>query len=237
MKTKAILLIVLSLLCFNNVNAQKKKNAKITITGQVVDARQYPVSNAIIMVDGENTNSMTDANGHYKIKVRQTADMIGVVSFINGMIEEQINDRTVINLKYGGESTIPKVAGTSEGQEGEGAVSNGYGYKKEKDLTTPVKNIDSKEIRYKNYTSVYEIITREFAGVRVNGSNIIMHGSKDLFGDVPALLIVDGVPVNDFNGIAPAAVESISVLKGSSAAIYGSRGYGGAVVVTTKKGD
>ncbi len=236
MKTKTFLLILISVLCFSSLSAQKK-NAKITIFGEVVDSRQYPVSNAIIMIDGKNTNSMTDAQGKFKIKVRQDANIIGVVSFVNGMIEEQINGRTVINFKYGGDSAVPELVSPKELRQGEEAVTNGYDYKKAKDLTTPVNKIDGNDSKYRTYTSVYEMIARENSGVRVNGSSIVIQGSKDLFGDVPALLIVDGVPVSDFNGISPTTVESISVLKGSSAAIYGTRGYGGAVVITTKKGN
>jgi len=232
MKAKVILLILLTVFSFSILEGQKKKT-RITITGSVVDARHYPVSNAIIMIDGKNTNEMTDSEGKFKIKVKQDVEKIGVVSFANGMIEEPIDGRLVINFKYGGESITPQR--TQETPSSEEAVNIGYDYTKAKDLTTPVNRIDGTDNKYRTYNSVYEIITREVSGVRVNGNNIVIHGASDLFGDVPALLIVDGVPVNDFNGIPPSAVESISVLKGASAAIYGSRGYGGAVVVTTKK--
>lgn len=232
MKAKVSLLILLSVFSFSILDGQKK-NTKITITGTVVDARQYPVANAIVMIDGQNTSSITDPEGHFKIKVKQTANTIGIVSFANGMVEEAIDGRTVINFTYGGESISRQMdQGVPQGEKG---VNTGYDFKKDKDITTPVNQIDGTDSKYRSYSSVYEMITREESGVRVNGSSIIIQGSKDLFGDVPALLIVDGVPVSDFNGIAPSSVESISVLKGSSAAIYGTRGYGGAVVLTTKK--
>jgi len=234
MKAKVFLVILLSVYSFSIMEGQKK-NTKITITGTVVDARQYPVANAIVMIDGQNTSSITDSEGHFKIKVKQNANTIGIVSFTNGMVEEAIDGRKVINIKYGGESISRQMdQGVPQGEEG---VNTGYDFKKDKDITTPVNQIDGTDSKYRTYSSVYEMITREESGVRVNGSSIIIHGSKDLFGDVPALLIVDGVPVSDFNGIAPSSVESISVLKGSSAAIYGTRGYGGAVVITTKKGN
>jgi TonB-dependent SusC/RagA subfamily outer membrane receptor len=232
MRIRAFVLILLSVLSINSLTAQKK-NAKILITGTVVNASQIPVPNAIVMIDGQNTSSMTDVNGNYKIKVKPTAKMIGVVSFASGIKEEAIDGRTVIDFNYGkstqqqeADQTIPP---------GEQGVNTGYDVQKRSDATSPVKTLDGSDKKYATYTSVYEMISREVSGVRVNGSSIIIQGSKDFFGDVAALLVVDGVPVSDFNGISPATVESVTVLKGSSAAIYGTRGYGGAVVVTTKK--
>jgi outer membrane receptor protein involved in Fe transport len=78
------------------------------------------------------------------------------------------------------------------------------------------------------------MITRETSGVKYTQSGYVIQDSKNFFGSVPALLIVDGVPVNDFDGIIPSSVESITVLKGSSAGIYGTRAYGGAIVLKTK---
>jgi TonB-dependent SusC/RagA subfamily outer membrane receptor len=78
------------------------------------------------------------------------------------------------------------------------------------------------------------MIRRQDASIRISGESIIIQDSKDFFGQVPALLVVDGVYVNSISNIPPASVESISILKGTSAAIYGSRGYGGAIVIKTK---
>lgn len=232
MKVKAIFLIVLSVLSISSLMAQKK-NAKILITGTVVDASLRPVSNAIVMIDGVNTSSMTDANGNYKIKVNQNAKTIGIVSFANGMKEEAIDGRTEINISYGKSSQ--QLEGDMTAPAGEQGVNTGYNVQKRSDASTPVKTIDGTDKKYASYSSVYEMISRENSGVRVSGTSIIIQESKDFFGEVPALLIVDGVPVGDFSGISPSTVESITVLKGSSAAIYGTRGYGGVVVVTTKK--
>ncbi|MCX6303303.1 MAG: TonB-dependent receptor plug domain-containing protein [Bacteroidia bacterium] len=232
MRIRVFVLILLSVLSISSLEAQKK-NSKILITGTVVDASQNPVSNAIVMIDGQNTSSMTDVNGIYKIKVKPTAKMIGVVSFASGMKEEAIDGRTVINFSYA------KSSAQQQGDQiippGEQGVNTGYDVQKRSDATSPVRTIDGTDKKYASYSSVYEMISREVSGVRVSGTSIIIQESKDFFGQVEALLVVDGVPVNDFSGISPSTVESITVLKGSSAAIYGTRGYGGVVVVTTKK--
>lgn len=232
MKTKILFLILFSVLSLGSLIAQKK-NTKITITGTVLDASQQPVVNAIVMINGKNTSSMTDSNGKYKIKVNRNADKIGIISFGNGMIEEAINGRIEINFKYGTSAFQPEQDQTiPQGDEG---VNVGYNYVKKKDITSPVNKIDGADKKYASYSSIYEMISREVSGVKVSGSRIIIQDAKDFFGSVEALLVVDGVPVDSFDGISPSSVESIVVLKGSSAAIYGTRGYGGAVVVTTKK--
>jgi TonB-dependent SusC/RagA subfamily outer membrane receptor len=234
MKVRALFLILVSLLAIGTLQAQKK-NAKILISGSVTDASLRPVANAIVMIDGQNTSSITDANGDFKVKVKTTAKMIGVVSFANGMKEEAIDGRTIINFSYA--TSAPQQQAGATTPQGDQSVNTGYGVQKRSDATGPVKTIDGtdKSKNYATYSSVYEIIAREVGGVRVNGTQVIIMGSKDFFGDVPALLVLDGVPVDDYSGVSTSQVESISVLKGSSAAIYGTRGYGGAVVVTTKK--
>ena len=93
---------------------------------------------------------------------------------------------------------------------------------------------DETKNKYATYSSVYDIIQREVSGVKIQGTSVIILDSKDFFGSVPALLVVDGTYVDDLSNIPPATVESIEVLKGSAAAMYGSRGFGGVVVIKTK---
>lgn len=231
MRIKLFFLILLSVLCFNTISAQKN-NKKITITGTVLDVARNPIMNAIIMIDGQKTNSLTDSKGNYKIKVKQNALKIGIFTFGNGIIEEEINGRTRINLNFRTQA-IQKLQdqNIAPGEEG---VSIGYGYVKKKNLTTDVSKIDGTDKKYASYATIYDMIQREVAGVRISGGSIIIQDSKNLWGSIPALLIVDGVYVNSIGDIPPSTVESIEVLKGSSAAMYGSRGYGGVILIKTK---
>jgi len=230
MKSRLVLIILFATLA-TGLYAQKK-STKIIISGTVTNAIQDPVPNAMIMIDGQKTNSMTNSQGRYKVKVKAGAGTITVVSFGNGMIEEQINGRTEINLKYS-----KSAASQQENQSvlpGDEKVSSGYGTVKKKDITSPGDHINGKDRKYASYQSVNDMILREVSGVKLTSSGFIIQDSKDFFGSVPALLIVNGVPVDDFSGISPSSVESIDVLKGSSAAIYGTRGYGGVIVLKTK---
>jgi len=224
--------MLLSVLCVTTVSAQKsKKNKKVFIEGTVTDANNTPISNAIIMIDGAKTNSMTNAKGEYKIKVKPTAQKIGVFTFGSGIKEVAINGRDTIDITFSSVQDKQANAGQDNGEEGVGV---GYGTVKKKNVTTQINSIDGSNKKYASYRSIYDMIAREVTGVRVNGHTVVIQGSKDLFGDVPALIVVDGVPTDNIENISPTVVKSIEVLKGSAAAIYGSRAYGGVILIKTK---
>lgn len=230
MKIRIVLLVLLSALCFNNLSAQKN-NKKITITGTVVDAANLPIMNAIIMIDDVKTNSITDAKGAYKVKVKPTASKISIFTFGHGTFEDSIKGRTQIDFRFSvsgqnqADQTIP------ESQRG---VNTGYSSIKKKNLTTDVNSVDGSNKKYASYSNIEDMITRENSGVRVNGRSVIIQDSKNLWGSVYALIIVDGVYMEELPEISPVNIKSIEILKGTAAAIYGSRGYGGAVIIKTK---
>jgi TonB-dependent SusC/RagA subfamily outer membrane receptor len=231
MKIKLFVLLLLSVVSVFSISAQNS-NKKVTITGTVLDAAQSPMANAIIMVDGQKTSSMTDVRGAYKIKVKPTASKLGIFSFGSGIIEQEINGRTQIDFTFGKLTNKPQT--DPNNPAGEQATDVGYGEVKKKYTTSEVKKIDGTNKKYASYSSIYNMIEREVSGVRFNGSSLIIQGSKDLFGDVSALIVVDGVPMDAVPDIPPTSVKSIEVLKGAAASIYGSRGYGGVLVIKTK---
>jgi len=231
MKIKLFLLILLSALCITAVNAQKN-NKKITITGTVLDASKKPIGNAIIMIDGQKTNSVTDENGNYKIKVKSTVTKIGIFTFGHGTAEEEISGRTQIDFNFGNSSSQKPADQTIA--PGEQGVNTGYGVVKKKNLTTDVDRIDGTNKKYASYSNIADMIQREVPGCRINMGSVIIQDSKDLLGNLPALIIVDGVYMNSLPDIPPTSVKSIEVLKGTAAAIYGSRGSGGAIIIKTK---
>jgi TonB-dependent SusC/RagA subfamily outer membrane receptor len=231
MKIKILFLILLSALCINSINAQKK-NKKVTISGIVVNAANEPIVNAIIMIDDVKTNSMTDAEGKYSVKVKPTAARIGIFTFGHGTSEDSIKGRTEINFTFS-KVGIKRPAEETVAQ-GEQGVNTGYGLVKQKNLTTDVNKIDGTKKKYASYSSIIEMIQREVSGVQILNGQVVIQGSKDFFGSVPALIVVDGVPMDGIPDISPTVVKSIEVLKGTAAAIYGSRGYGGAILIKTK---
>jgi TonB-dependent SusC/RagA subfamily outer membrane receptor len=231
MKIKIILLVFLAAFTITDMNAQKS-NKKITITGTVLNADKAPISNAIIMIDDEKTNYVTDADGKYKIKVKPTASKIGIFTFTNGTFEDSIKGRTLIDFNFGAsKNQLPAETAVAPGEQG---VNTGYGMVKQKNLTTNVQKIDGSNKKYASYTSIYDMIRREYSGIKISGTSAVIQGNSDLFGSVTALIVVDGVTMDEIPDIPPTSVKSIEILKGTAASIYGSRGYGGVIIIKTK---
>lgn len=227
MKIRLLFLGLLTVLCIDGFS--QKGSGKSTVTGTVLDASGNPVSNAIVLIDGEQTKSRTNAEGRYKVKVRDDDEAIAILTFGSGMIGELIAGREEINFRYG--TTILNSGPAGNGEE---AVNTGYNVTRKQDLTTQVDKIDGTDKKYASYSNIYEMIQRECAGVNVSNGRIIIQDSRNLQGHVPPLFVVDGTYVDNISHIAPSTVESIEVLKGTSASIYGSRGFGGAIVIKTK---
>jgi TonB-dependent SusC/RagA subfamily outer membrane receptor len=232
MKMKLFFLIVLSFLSINSLSAQNKK---ITITGTVLDASKNPIVNAIIMIDDKKTNSVTDEKGKYRIKVKPPVTKIGIFSFGHGTSEAEINGRTKIDFNF--ENSSSQQTDDQTIAPGDQAVNTGYGVVKKKNLTIDVNKIDGTNKKYATYANIADMIQREVSGCRIAGGSVVIQNSGDLFGSVPALIIVDGVYMAALPNISPITVKSIEVLKGTAAAIYGSRGYGGAIIIKTKSGN
>lgn len=248
MRIKLVFLILFSALCVISITAQTNEK-KISISGIVLDANKEPIVSAIVMIDGQKTKTITDYEGKYKLRMSPSASRIGIFTFGYGVYEESIFGRTQINFNF---ETVPyqELHGRSSGimigsdrkiASGDEAVEVGYGHIKRKNLAYDIGYIDGTDKKYASYTSVAEMIRREVSGVRVlgreGGYTIIIQDACNLGGSVSPLIIIDGTIGGSINDIPPSSVKSISVLKGASAAIYGSRGYGGAIIIKTKTYD
>lgn len=223
MKTKVFLLsFLLAGFSFIQISAQKN-NRKIIIQGTARDASQSPVPNAIILIDGQSINSVTNSEGNFKIKVKQNVKRIGIFAIDLGIVEEAIDGRNIINLNF---STISTRVSTlnNKPDKGEETVDVGYSYVKRKSLTNAVGVFEFKDPK-RSYSSVYEMI-QEIPGINAKVFNI--------YGPVGPLIVVNGVAGGDIGSIQPSDVESIVLLRDAGAAIYGSRAFGGVVLIKTK---
>jgi TonB-dependent SusC/RagA subfamily outer membrane receptor len=228
--SKKILFLFISVLYINSISAQKPAR-RVEITGTVLDVYNGPIANAIIMIDNQKTNSVTNSRGIYKIKVKPGALKIGVFTFGNGIFEENIDGRTRINFSF---KSIAAHQSDPNLRDGEQGVNTGYGMVRKKNLVTDISKIDGTSKNYSGYSSLTEMIQREVSGVQVVGNDVIIQGSTNYYGYVRPLIVVDGVYMDNLPDLPPVTVKSIEVLKGTSAAIYGSRGYGGAIIIKTK---
>ena len=227
MRNRIILLLIITLIGVN-VSSAQKSNKKITITGYVVDGTQSSIANAIVMVDGKNTSKVTNNKGFYKIKVSPESNKIGIFTYSNGLMEESINGRTRINFTF--EGSVPDQL-TDKVDPGDEVIDIGYGKVKKRNVTSSVSKINGTNPKYASYRTIYDMLRGEVPGVQVSGTSIRIQGASSLTLSTEPLFVVDGVTVGSIDHILPQMVRSIQVLKGSSAAIYGSRGANGVLLI------
>ncbi len=113
-------------------------------------------------------------------------------------------------------------------------VNIGYGSVDKKNLTTPVSKMNVEQSNYGSYRDIYDLIQGKFAGVEVKGKSIRIQGANSFMASTEPLFVVDGIVVESIDNIRPVEVKSIEVLKGASAAVYGSRGGNGVILITLK---
>lgn len=237
MKYKIALILLLGSTVMSSAYAQtNKKTKKIVIQGVVVDRNQEPIANAIVFIDGKNTNKTSNGNGLFKLKVKPSVKTITIVTPDQGGVEYQ----------YRGEKKITFVMDTAfnvkqapfKDAYGDEMVNTGYGKTKKKNLTQSVGQVSKnrmKEARY--YSNIYEMIKGEVPGVTVSGTSIRIRGASSIMASNEPLFVVNDSPVNSISGISPHDVKSINILKGSAAAIYGSRGTNGVIVIELKSAE
>ena len=113
----------------------------------------------------------------------------------------------------------------------------GYGQTDEKNKTSAISGITNQDIDFTKYSNISEIIRDNFAGVQVINGEILIRGSNSLNSSNAPLIIVDGVIYNEeLSLISPIEVKSIDIIKDASAAVYGSRGSNGVVIIEMLKG-
>lgn len=232
MRSTFVLILLISFLSYVPASGQKNKK-KITVSGLVTDAAQRPLSGALLMVDGKNTGIATDNEGYYKLRVKPDADSITVVTFTYGVNTLPIDGKTTINFVMGGDPGQEQSA--TQKQVNDKKIDIGYENVSQKDVLTQVNTVDARNHKYDSYKNIYEIL-KGLPGVVVKGNSIQIQGPSSFTSGTEPIFVVDGMVVESVDGISPAMVESISVLKGASASIYGSRGANGAILITLING-
>ena len=203
------------------------------IKGKITDDKGQPLAGATILVKGTNTGTKSDADGNFIINAEPNSTLI--ISYVGFESREiKLGNRTYITMQLQPSAAI-----------GEQIVVVGYGTQKRKDLTGAIAIISSKAFDDRPNTQFGNSIEGKAAGVQVirpsgqpdAGFSVIIRGTSTITAGSDPLYIVDGVQTSNTSEINPADIESISILKdASSAAIYGSSGANGVVLITTKHG-
>ena len=221
--------MLLLISCHLNILAQGK-----IITGVILDKTGETVIGASVLVKGTTNGTITDVDGNFTLNNVQENAVLQV-SFVGYKTQD-------IALK--GQSNV-KVTLEEDTEVLDEVVVIGYGSVKKSTLTGAVAKMDTKGIQDRPLARPETALQGQLAGVTVRTTTgepgadmqIRVRGAASVNANSDPLYVVDGVPMTTLSGINPADIASIEVLKdAASAAIYGSRGSNGVVIVTTQKG-
>ncbi len=209
-----------------------------TVKGTVTDQNGDPVIGMTVLEQGTRNGTVTDENGDYSISVSRPDATLEFNSLGYRTVIEAVAGRGVINVESSEEAIAL-----------DAVVAIGYGTVKKADLTTAVSTVSTEDINLRPVTEASGFIQGKVAGVQVQqtsglpggGMTVRIRGASSIASSNDPLYVVDGVPVGEGSYaiayLSPNDIESMSILKdASSAAIYGSRGANGVVLITTRQG-
>lgn len=205
------------------------------IRGTVIDTDGVPVIGANVLVKGTTHGTVTDIDGHYMLSDVVPSSTL-VFSYI-GYIDEEI--------VYDGQSRID-VTLVEDIQSLDEVVVVGYGSLNRRELSSSIVQVDRDNFQPGAVGNPMELLTGKVAGLNVNntasadpnsGSSLQIRGATSISASNDPLIVIDGVTGGNIRNLSPQDIESMTVLKdAASAAIYGTRGANGVILITTKKG-
>jgi TonB-dependent SusC/RagA subfamily outer membrane receptor len=225
---RGIAILMMLILPLSGVLLSQKAGKKYIITGQVLDAYNKPVTDAIILIDNKNTKATTNEDGMFKVRVKPDATAITVFKPINGEQEEKISGRTIINFRL--PNANPAQTKEAKVNPENDEVNIGYGTTSKRNISTSTAKIEGNTKEFLGYQNIYEMLQRD-PSVQVTGTKIVIRGVGTINANDP-LLVVDGMIVSTIDYIRPQMVKKIEILKGSDASIYGARGANGVILIT-----
>lgn len=208
-----------------------RSHAALTISGTVIDENGQTMPGVNVIEKGTVNGTVTDAGGKFSLSVTDENAVL-VFSFIGYVAQE---------LPVAGQSVV-SVAMKTDVSTLQEVVVVGYGEQKKESLTGAISNITSKEIQTSTHSSLAQKLQGKVAGLQIrqnSGQPGEFNTMINVRGFGTPLFVIDGIARDggsEFQRLNPEDIESISVLKDASAAIYGIRAANGVVIVTTKKG-
>lgn len=248
-KLKQLLLFLPMFFCISIMYAQDRQ-----VTGTVTNESGTPLANVSYLIKGTTTGGVTSDAGKYSVKVSSPADVLVFTLVSYKKAEVTVGTRSTID--------VVMVADAGSLEE---VVVTALGIKREKkSLGYAVEQISGSTIVDAHETNLANALSGKVAGLQVvkgstgagGSSKLVLRGYNSLGGSNQPLIVVDGIPLENFTGannndffnpgldfgngladINPDDIANISVLKGQSAsALYGARGGNGVIMITTKGG-
>ena len=222
------LFLLLTLLSFSLTALAQQK-----VTGKVKDSSGEPVIGASVVVKGNNTmGTITDFDGNFMLGV--PAKSVLVISYIGYVTQE---------VPTAGKNSLEIVL-KEDTKTLDEVVVIGYGTQRKGDVTSSVASVKADNFVKGAVKDVGQLIQGKVAGLAITNPNgdptgstqIRLRGTNTIGGaNTAPLVLIDGIP-GELGTVAPEDVESVDVLKdGSAAAIYGTRGTNGVILITTKQ--
>lgn len=229
--SRPIWLVFFVLLSFTFVQAI----GQATVTGKIVDETNKPLPGVSVVVKGKTTGSISNVEGVFSVLADENAILVfSAISYVTQ--EVAVNKRSTLSV-----SMQPSNKLLNE------IVVVGYGTQSKRAVTGAVTSIGYDQFKDRSFSNVTQALAGSLPGVNITQAQgapgvtpiIRIRGISSITAGTNPLFVVDGVPLENFNlnMINPQDIQSVEVLKdASSAAIYGSRGASGVIIVTTKLG-
>jgi iron complex outermembrane receptor protein len=207
--------------------------AQKTVSGTVTDAaNNEPLIGANVLVKGTGEGTITDIDGSYSLRVREGSTL--VFSYAGYTDQEVVvGAGNVINVALAAGKLLDEV------------VVVGYGTQRTKEVTSAVVSVGREQFNQGPISDPAQLLQGKVAGLQVynrggdpnRASTIRLRGISTVGANVEPLIVIDGIIGASLQNLDPNDIETMDVLKdGSAAAIYGSRGSSGVILITTKKG-
>lgn len=210
----------------------KRATLAITVTGVVKDAKGEPMAGISVQVKDSQNGTSTDAKGYFSIEVPDAESILIFSATGFAPQEVRVGNQTIMNITLQSRS-----ANLDE------VVVIGYGKQRKGELTGSVASVKSEDFTKGFARDAGQLIQGKVAGVAVVTTSgdpnattqISLRGNSTILSSTQPLVLIDGIP-GQLNTVAPEDIEAIDVLKdGSAAAIYGTRGTNGVILITTRK--
>jgi len=209
--------------------------AQKTVTGKTTDSKDGSALPGVsITVKGTGTGTQSKPDGTFSVSVPANANILLFSSV--GYATQEVN--------ISGVTTID-IALTATGTSLNEVVVTGYGTQRRKEVTSAITTINADQFNKGNISNVAQLLQGKAAGLSIsrpggdpNGGFVLrLRGLSTLGANTSPLIVLDGQIGADINTIDPNDIQSIDILKdGSAAAIYGTRGSSGVIIITSKKG-
>ncbi|WP_262248382.1 SusC/RagA family TonB-linked outer membrane protein [Parapedobacter soli] len=208
--------------------------AQTAVSGRVTDAANEPIGGATISVQGSTMRTLSDDAGNFVLRDAAPGAVLLVSAVGYAPYEATVPSSGTLHITLSQQETLL-----------DEIVVVGYGSMEKSKITSAITNVKAEEFNLGNINNPAQLLQGKVAGLSIvapqgnpNGEfNIRLRGLSTLGANTQPLVIIDGVVGADLNSVDPNDIATMDVLKdGGAAAIYGTRGSSGVIIITTKTG-